>query len=100
MNLTQSTESRRQQAHRRLSELDLAVRLGGEPEMAWHMTQARRSGASLPEILDAIKLGMKMRGTPAAALTRCAHELIRRVFDAHHALGSSRQPRVVLLSGR
>ena len=98
MKIINSLETRRQQARRRLSELELAVRIGGELDVAWHMTQASRSGASLPAILDAIRLGMKMRGTPPAALTECADELVRRLHDAGNGLWSSREPGVGMLS--
>ena len=98
MNLIKSAESRRQQANRRLSELKLAIRIGDELDVAWHMTQARRSGASLPEILGAIKLGMKLRGTPATALTQCADELARRVCNAGDALWPNCQSNVGMLS--
>ena len=98
MNFIKSTESRRQQARRRLGELELAVRIGGELDVAWHMTQAKRSGASFPEILDAIKLGMKMRGTPAVALTECADDLVRRLCHTEDALWSNRKQSVGMLS--
>jgi hypothetical protein len=90
MNTNEQTEARRQQAHRRLSELEIAVGIGGELDLAWHITQAARSGASLAEVVGALRLGMKMRGTPAAVLTQCADELVNRVF---HVRGASRPTR-------
>lgn len=98
MNLRQSAESRRPQVHRRLSELELAVRVGGELEVAWHLNQARRSGASLPEIRDAIQRALKKPGTPAAALTQCADQLARRGFNAGDARWSGSPPGVGRLS--
>jgi len=87
MNTTEQAETRRQQAHRRLSELEIAAGIGGDLDVAWHITQAARGGASLAEVRDAVKLGMKLRGTPAAVLTQCANELVNRVF---HVRGASR----------
>jgi hypothetical protein len=98
MNLSKSAESRRQQAHRRLGELELAVGAGGDRDVAWHVTQAGRSGASLPEILDAIKLGMKLRGTPEATLTEYADDWVRRLFRPGVALWSNRRASVGRLS--
>ena len=80
MNTNEQAETRRQQSHRRLSELEIAVGAGGELDLAWHITQAARSGASLPEVVDAVRLGMKMRGTPAVALTQCVHDVVKKVF--------------------
>jgi hypothetical protein len=98
MKRIQPIAGRRQQVRRRLSELELAVRIGGELDVAWHMTQASRSGASLPEIVDAIQLGVKMRGTPAVALTECADELVRRLRDTGNRLWSGRESSVGMLS--
>lgn len=98
MKLINSWKSRQEQAHRRLSELELAVRIGGELEVAWHMTQAKRGGASLAEILDALKRGMKMRGTSAAALTQCADDLVRRLCNAGDALWANRESSAGMLS--
>ena len=80
MNTNEQTEARRQQAHRRLSELEIAVGTGGEQDLAWHITQAARSGALLTEVVDAVRLGMKMRGTPTAVLTQCVHDVVKKVF--------------------
>ena len=98
MNTNEQTEARRQQAHRRLSELEIAVGIGGELDLAWHITQAARSGASLAEVVDAVRLGMKMRGTPTAALTQCAHDLVKRVFNVRGASWPTRQSIVESLS--
>ena len=86
MNLIEQTEARRQHAQRRLNELELAAGSGGKLDLAWHMTQAVRTGASLAEVADAVRRGMKMRGTPAIALTQCVHDVVNRVS---HARGAS-----------
>ena len=98
MNTIEQAETRRQQAHRRLSELEIAVGTGGELELAWHMTQAARSGALLTEVVDAVRLGMKMRGTPAVALTQCVHDVVKKVFNIRGASRPTRQSIVNELS--
>ena len=98
MNTIEQAEARRQQAHRRLSELEIAVGIGGEQDVAWHITQAARSGASLAAVLDAVKLGMEMRGTPAAALTQCADDMVKLVFNVRGASWPTRQSIVEMLS--
>ena len=98
MNTNEQITARRQQAHRRLSELEVAVRIGGELDAAWQITQAARSGASLAEVLNAVRLGMKMRGTPATVLTQCADELVKRVVKVRGASWPTRQSTVKMLS--
>ena len=97
MNTNEQTEARRQQAHRRLSELEIAVGIGSELDLAWHITQAARSGASLAEVVDALRLGMKKHGTPTAVLTQC-NDLVKRVFNVRGASRPARQPTVEMLS--
>ena len=98
MNTIEQAETRRQQAHRRLSELEIAAGIGGDLDVAWHITQAARGGASLAEVRDAVELGMKLRGTPAAVLTQCADDLEKRVFNVRGASWSTRQSIVEELS--
>ena len=74
-------EVRGQQALRRLSELEAAARLGGGAELAWHIIQALRSGASLPEIKAAVERGMEMRGAQRSVLASCADEWVREFGD-------------------
>jgi len=76
MNTGKRIEVRRQQTLRRLSELEAAARLGGGAELAWHIMQALRSGASLPEIKAALEQGMEMRGKTNRVVTRCPHRLM------------------------
>lgn len=91
-------EARRQQAQRRLSELEVAVRIGDTADLAWHITQATRSGAALPDILGAIKLGIKMRGEPGDALTQCADDLAEQVVRSRDEPWSDRRSIVEMLS--
>ena len=97
MNTIEQAETRRQQAHRRLSELEIAVGTGGELDLAWHVTQAARSGASLAEVVDALRLGMKMRGTPTTVLTQC-NDLVKRALNVRGASWPARQPTVEMPS--
>jgi len=76
-NTFHKTERLEQQARRRLSELEIASRLGCETERAWHVNQAVRSGASLSEIQEAVEHGMERRGAPATLLTPCTDEWLR-----------------------
>lgn len=82
MNQLEHIEADARQVHRRLTELELAVVIGGESGLAWHITQAARGGASAAQVLHAIKLGVEMRGTPTPALAQCVTDIIKRVFSA------------------
>ena len=98
MNTIEQSEARRQQVHRRLSDLEVAVRISGELDEALHITQAARSRASLAEVLDAVRLGVKMRGILAAVLTQCADELVERVFNVRGTSWPTRRSIVEMLS--
>jgi hypothetical protein len=87
MNSTNHTEARREQARRRLLELETAVGLAGESALAWHVAQAARSGASCAEILDAVQSGSKTGQAPAAALTRSVLNVMRKVSQAQTGWG-------------
>jgi hypothetical protein len=87
MNTIDHTEVRREQARRRLLELETAVGLAGESALAWHVAQAARSGASCAEILDAVQSGSKTGQAPAAALTRSVLNVMRKVSQAQTGWG-------------
>ncbi len=91
-------EARRQQAQRRLNELEVAVGIGDTADLAWHITQATRSGAALPDILGAIKLGIKMRGESGDALTQCADDLAEQVVRSRDEPWSDRRSVAEVLS--
>jgi len=81
INTGKKIEVRSQQALRRLSELEAAARLGGGAGLAWHIMQALRSGASLPEIQAAVERGMEMHGVQRSVLTSFADEWVREFGD-------------------
>jgi alkylhydroperoxidase/carboxymuconolactone decarboxylase family protein YurZ len=97
MKTIEQTEARRRQAHRRLNELEIAVGVGGRLDLAWHIAQAARSGASHADVLDAVKQGVKRRGTPTAVLAQC-NDLVKRVFNERGASWPTRKPTVESLS--
>lgn len=86
MGLAGQRDARRQQAHRRLRELELAARLGDGPELAWHIVQAVRSGVSPAEVTEAVTAWTKMHGTPVATLTHCTSALKMRTVGIKRGL--------------
>jgi hypothetical protein len=91
MNTIAPTEVRQERVHRRLGELEVAAGLGDGPELAWHIAQAARCGASLTEVLKSVNAGMKMRGTSVASLTQCADMLMQRAFGVRSRLRRNRR---------
>jgi alkylhydroperoxidase/carboxymuconolactone decarboxylase family protein YurZ len=92
MNKLEYIEPRDQQSHRRLAELEIAVVIGGESGLAWHIIQAARSGASAAQVLDAVKLGVEMRGTSTPDLTQSALETVRKIFGVRGGSLATPQP--------
>ena len=62
LNGTELAGARRQQALARLRELEVAVGSADEASTAWHVLQAARSGASLAEVVEAVKAGLALTG--------------------------------------
>lgn len=48
--------------------------------MQWHIEQAARAGASMPEIFEAIEVGIEMGGGPATVSTRFALDVMEDVY--------------------
>lgn len=48
--------------------------------MQWHIEQAVRCGAPLHEVLEAIDVGIDMRGGPATVSARFALEVLKDLF--------------------
>jgi len=94
MSIVEKTEARRQQARRRLAELEIAVHNSGGADITWHMTQAARSGASFAEVLDALRPGMETRDTSATDLTQSSEDMVKRVFNVRGASRPARQSMV------
>ena len=49
--------------------------------MQWHIEQAAKAGASEREILEAVEVGIEMRGGPATVSARFALEVMEAVFQ-------------------
>ena len=58
----------------------IAVVINCESCIEWHVTQAARCGASQPEVLEAIEVGIEMAGGPATVSARFALEMMEEVF--------------------
>jgi AhpD family alkylhydroperoxidase len=50
--------------------------------MQWHVEQAAKAGASKPEVLEAVEVGIEMGGGPATVSARFALEVMEDVFGA------------------
>jgi alkylhydroperoxidase/carboxymuconolactone decarboxylase family protein YurZ len=49
--------------------------------MQWHIEQAAKAGATKPEVLEAIEVGIEMGGGPATVSARFALEVMERAFS-------------------
>lgn len=58
----------------------ISVEKNCESCMQWHIEQAAADGATLPEVLEAIEVGIEMGGGPATVSARFALEVMERVF--------------------
>ncbi len=58
----------------------ISVVVNCESCMQWHIEQASKAGATEPEVLEAIEVGIEMGGGPATVSTRFALEVMERVF--------------------
>jgi AhpD family alkylhydroperoxidase len=58
----------------------ISVVINCESCMQWHIEQASKAGATEPEVLEAIEVGIEMGGGPATVSTRFALEVMERVF--------------------
>lgn len=48
--------------------------------MQWHIEQAANAGASEPEVLEAVEVGIEMAGGPGTVSARFALEVMEAVF--------------------
>lgn len=53
--------------------------------MQWHIEQAAKSGATFPEVLEAVEVGIEMGGGPATVSARFALDVMENVFGTHAA---------------
>ena len=49
--------------------------------MQWHIEQAAKAGAIMPEVLEAVEIGMEMGGGPATVSARFALEVMDSVYQ-------------------
>jgi AhpD family alkylhydroperoxidase len=58
----------------------ISVVIDCESCMQWHIEQAVASGASEPEVLEAVEVGIEMAGGPGTVSARFALEVMESVF--------------------
>ncbi|MDP6437580.1 MAG: carboxymuconolactone decarboxylase family protein [Gammaproteobacteria bacterium] len=58
----------------------ISVKIDCESCMQWHIEQAAAAGATMPEVLEAVEVGIEMGGGPATVSARFAIEVIESVF--------------------
>ena len=60
--------------------IGISVVINCESCMQWHITEAVNSGATFPEILEAIEVGIEFGGGPATVSARFALEVLDGIF--------------------
>lgn len=60
--------------------LGIAVVIGCESCMEWHISEAAKSGATMREILEAIEVGIEFGGGVATVSARFALEVLEYIF--------------------
>jgi len=63
----------------------ISVTADCESCMQWHIEQAAAAGATLPEVLEAVEVGIEMGGGPATVSARFALEVMESVFPEFRA---------------
>ena len=58
----------------------ISVATDCESCMQWHIEQAAEAGASEPEVLEAVEVGIEMAGGPGTVSARFALEVMESVF--------------------
>ena len=58
----------------------ISVATDCESCMQWHIEQAAAAGASEPEVLEAVEVGIEMTGGPGTVSARFALEVMESVF--------------------
>jgi AhpD family alkylhydroperoxidase len=58
----------------------ISVATDCESGMQWHIEQAAEAGASEPEVLEAVEVGIEMAGGPGTVSARFALEVMESVF--------------------
>jgi len=60
----------------------ISVEKNCESCMQWHIEQAAAGGATLPEVVEAVEVGIEMGGGPATVSARFALEVMERIFPS------------------
>ena len=66
--------------HKELIAVGISVATDCESCMQWHIEQAAVAGASEPEVLEAVEVGIEMAGGPGTVSARFALEVMESVF--------------------
>ncbi len=66
--------------HKELIAVGISVATDCESCMQWHIEQAAAAGASEPEVLEAVEVGIEMAGGPGTVSARFALEVMESVF--------------------
>lgn len=66
--------------HKELIAIGISVATNCESCMQWHIEQAAAAGASEPEVLEAVEVGIEMAGGPGTVSARFALEVMESVF--------------------
>jgi AhpD family alkylhydroperoxidase len=70
------------QKSKELIAVGISVVINCESCMQWHIEQAAKAGASMPEILEAIEVGIEMGGGPATVSARFALEVMESITES------------------
>lgn len=65
-----------------LISLAILIVIRCEPCILWHATEAFKAGASMDEILDAIRVAVCMGGGPALAYSVKTYEVIKELYTS------------------
>ena len=65
--------------------MGISVATDCESCMQWHIEQAAAAGASQPEVLEAVDVGIEMAGGPGTVSARFAVEVMDTVFRSSPA---------------
>ncbi len=66
--------------HKELIAIGISVATNCESCMQWHIEQAAADGASEPEVLEAVEVGIEMAGGPGTVSARFALEVMESAF--------------------
>jgi AhpD family alkylhydroperoxidase len=66
--------------HKELIAIGISVATNCESCMQWHIEQAAAAGASEPEVLEAVEVGIEMAGGPGTVSARFALEVMESVY--------------------